>query len=425
LAKIFRKWACPSAACRRWYRKSGTCKCGSQLAPRGSWSLDYFDGHGRRRVEDIDATSKRAAERELSIRIGDADRGHSKPRHGDTFEKVADEYLKLRSSQKADGGKRDEYALKHLTAHFGAAPIGGLQERDGLAYIAKRGTAARPATVAKEMRLAKSIWKFARANYGVQGDPFAGITVKEPRRPIKNLPNLEDEEQIWNALPPEPLPLYQFLAYTGARTKEGRLLKKADIETEKRLAWVMHKTRAGDIEREPLFLDDNALAVLKRALETSPDESEYVFVNPKTGKPYVSPTTTFRRIMKRIGLDHKIKSPHDLRHLFVTRLVEANIHPTIGMRLSRHRDPRSWARYEHAAPQSLIDAVKTARPQQTAPAAGTKRGKLHLSPAEMTTLLKEKSLKETAKTLSVTPQAIIKFCKKHELKWNETGTKKK
>ncbi|MDT8419384.1 MAG: site-specific integrase [Desulfuromonadales bacterium] len=399
---IFHKYQC--LPCAVWRRTSGKCpKCGSPFKKREAYSLDYRDVTGRRIIEDTEAKSKRAAEHLLGGKNKE-----EKKRSAPTFKEVAEDYQKVRSSQKSDKGKRDEYALKRLLPVFGEKKMAEILERDILTYMQEREASA--GTVAKEVRTMKSIWRHGRANFAVVNDPFFNVRVKEPKRPIKNLPALADEARIWNALPEEPLPLYQFMAFTGARTSEARLLKKEDLELEKNLAWVKHKTRSGDIEREPVYLDANALQAVKTALSKSPEDSPYVFVNPKTSEPWASPKTTFRRAMKRIGAT--IKSPHDLRHLFVTRLVEAGVHPDRGMRLSRHKDPRTWMRYEHASTEMLLADLQKARPQGEEAPQGKKK-RIRFSPEEMAAAIREKGVAQVARDLEVSYNAVVKFCQRH------------
>ena len=73
MAKVFKKHLC--RACRRWYRRAGTCQCGEALRERRGYSLDYRDATGKRRIEDLPTTYKRAAQSELVSRLRKARRG--------------------------------------------------------------------------------------------------------------------------------------------------------------------------------------------------------------------------------------------------------------------------------------------------------------------------------------------------------------
>ncbi len=51
------------------------------------------------------------------------------------------------------------------------------------------------------------------------------------------------------------------------------------------------------------------------------ERSEYVFANPKTGKPYTDPKKAFGTACRLAGI--RDLHWHDLRHTFGTRLAEA------------------------------------------------------------------------------------------------------
>lgn len=383
---IFRKHICPDCFPPRYKRKPGSCpKCGARLKP-GPYCVEWSDASGRRCTETVDG-GVRAAEQLWAKRKGRA--GEETQPAKIRFETLAEDYKETVSTKHADGGTRDGYAIRNLCEHFGPMICPRIQRRDVEAYLRPRkrlvGCGKKKdgeilqkeitvslGTLAREMRLFRTIWKYGQQHYHLGTDPSAGVPIKEPKPPIKAPPTFEDEERAWAALPETSRPFYQFLAYTGARTREATQLLKADVDLENRIAWVRHKTRAGDIEREPLHLDDEALKIIKAEIEKADQlakdnpeaKKEYVFLNPQTGNPWASPKTVFRRAMKRIGLADKIKSPHALRHLFVSRLVEGGVHPIVAMELSRHKDPRTFKRYAHNAPNHLQEALKKGRKRE-------------------------------------------------------------
>ena len=103
-----------------------------------------------------------------------------------------------------------------------------------------------------------------------------------------------------------------FLLSTGLRAGEAKRIKWTDVDIENRVLTIRaSNSKSKKLRRVPL--NDSALDVLAD-LHTEVDY-EYLFVNRRTGKPYVAIAKVWSRLRGKAGLPHL--RLHDLRHQFV------------------------------------------------------------------------------------------------------------
>lgn len=358
---IFRRYDCPSCRPLVYRRGEGLCpKCGTALV-KGPLCIQYLV-RGKRKTEVCEQNNLRYAEALLEKRRQQHRDGVALPSRK-TWLEVAQEWLDLSASQHADKGARARYAVERLKPHFEKIPIGEIRRADLLEYILKRGRAVKQATVAKEVRTFKQIWRHAKNSEYVGNSPFDGVQVAEGLPPIKAPLTRAEEERLLAALPKSSLPLFQFMALTGARGKEARYILKKDVDLKRGLVWVKGKNRKGDSERHPIVLCNDAKTLVLEAMKTP---SEWLFPNLRVKdeteiKPYADIKSSFRRAVESARLIKKVKGPHDLRHLFVSRLVQAGVDHVTVATLSRHKDLRMLQRYAHLAPNQLREALEKAK----------------------------------------------------------------
>lgn len=138
------------------------------------------------------------------------------------------------------------------------------------------------------------------------------------------------------------------LILTGARKREVLDARWEDIDFERR-SWRIHTTKSGQPRHVPL--SDGAIAVL----DAMPRNSEWIFANEDTGKPYASIFASWNTARKRAGLaDVRV---HDLRHSFASFLVNAGRSIYEVQRLLGHANIRTTQRYAHLSKDTLLDAT--------------------------------------------------------------------
>jgi integrase len=361
---IFRRYDCPQCVKPGVYRrKPGLCpKCGTQLK-KGPLCIQYLQ-RGSRKTETVKSNSIKYAEALLHKRLREGFVVPKKLKWG----VLAGEWLDLVAVNHADGGERARYAVARLKEYFGELPIGEMQRADLLGYVNQRGKEVKSATLAKEVRTFRAIWTHARQSGYIETQPWEGIAVNEGLPPIKQPITQAEKTRLFEALPECSRPIYLFMILTGCRGKEARFLRKADVDMGQGIVWVKGKTAKGE-ERQPLILCAEALEVVKAA---SRGKSPWLFPNVKTGEPYTNIKSTFSRAVERSGLKGKVRGPHDLRHLFVSQLIQAGVDHVTAAALSRHKDLRMLQRYTHLSPDHLRETLEKSKKNSKGNAKGKK-----------------------------------------------------
>jgi integrase len=98
--------------------------------------------------------------------------------------------------------------------------------------------------------------------------------------------------------------------------------------------------------------------LLARKREAKPD-AEFVFINPKTNKPYGDIKKAFSAACRKAGISNL--HWHDLRHTFGTRLAEAGFSEATIAELMGHTSESTTRRYTHGTEQGKRMAVEAAR----------------------------------------------------------------
>jgi integrase len=190
--------------------------------------------------------------------------------------------------------------------------------------------------------------------------------------PAKELKNLKEDNKIERYLTPEqttrllaavrhsqnPLlaDIVAFLLFTGARKREALDAKWQDVDWRQKL-WRIPKTKSGKVRHVPL--SSGALRLLQHLQEKADPAFEYIFANPRTGKPFVSIFYSWDTARKEAGLPEL--RIHDLRHSFASFLVNAGRSLYEVQELLGHADIRTTSRYAHLSRERLREAVEVVR----------------------------------------------------------------
>jgi integrase len=127
-------------------------------------------------------------------------------------------------------------------------------------------------------------------------------------------------------------------------------LKWEHIDFSEKIILVKH-TKSGKTREIPI---SDRLYQLLIGLSRSKGNSEYVFPNPDTGRPYIDVKKSFKFSCKKAGIsDLRF---HDLRHTFASRLVKAGVDLITVRDLLGHFSVRVTQRYTH----SCMDQKKRA-----------------------------------------------------------------
>ena len=140
-----------------------------------------------------------------------------------------------------------------------------------------------------------------------------------------------------------------FLVLTGARRNEVLHATWQDIDLIRGM-WRITDTKSGYARHLPL--NDGAMAVLHQMQGLS--RSQFIFGNPKTGKPYVHIYQAWDTARKKAGLpDVRM---HDLRHTFASLLINNGRSIYEVQKLLGHTQIKTTQRYAHLTQETLLDA---------------------------------------------------------------------
>lgn len=144
--------------------------------------------------------------------------------------------------------------------------------------------------------------------------------------------------------------IVKFALKTGARKEEILSLKWSNIDFNKNTIELLH-TKSGKKRIIPLAKSLNKILqnLKKKTI------SEYVFVNPATGKRYVDIKKSFNHAVKLSGL--KKFRFHDLRHTFATRLIEKGVDIVVVKELLGHASINTTMIYVHSDAERKAKAI--------------------------------------------------------------------
>lgn len=111
------------------------------------------------------------------------------------------------------------------------------------------------------------------------------------------------------------------------------------------------KTKSGKARKIPISPRLDLL--LKEILATS--NSEYVFINSATNKPYVDIKNAFSTVLEKANI--KNFRFHDLRHTVATRMVESGADLLVVQEILGHDNIQTTMRYAHPVPENKKRAI--------------------------------------------------------------------
>ena len=266
----------------------------------------------------------------------------------DTF--MRDHYFPHAFLHKRSAKKDEQLYRLHIGPRFKDTPLSQITRRDVQAFhnsLLQKGQS--PASADHSLKLLKRVsnlcvqWEFLDRHV-LKGVPLFSVcnsvTTYLQERDVAQLVEVlrkDSNRPVCNLL--------MFLISVGVRRMTGQLARWDEIDLQNRTFRIpASKSKS----RRPVSvpLNDSAMHVLQQ-LDTR-GKYEYVFVNPKTGKPYTTITRVWYRLRKKAGLADNIRM-HDLRHFFASALSMAGVPSQEISMLMTHADSRSVQRYLHVS----------------------------------------------------------------------------
>lgn len=299
------------------------------------------------------------------------------------FGELLDDYSASLLRRVADGEieesyrKMFEYRKPIYKRWFGrrdAASISSdeIKDRLGSLMVKAKGDEperpVKPATYNYWRTRLQAVWALAVEKNKASGNPVDKVPSKEVRNKIKRFlgdDSADNEEarirEVIQRRFPEHEAEVDLFVHTGIRSDEAWSLRKADVNREHGIPWILlRNTKNGEDRYVPL--NPEALTAID-TLAKYDDGCGYVISSTKRsqarrcGRAKRYPTFWWRKVLKEAGITRRLR-PHDLRHTAASRMLISGEPLAVISEFLGHKDPRSAQRYAHLSKSRVREAVQ-------------------------------------------------------------------
>ena len=337
---------------------------------RGKWRFRYYGPSGSRRcltigdAPTLNLQQARSIARDLHYKVAqglDPTPNASTDPEVPTFEEFVErQYLPYVKTYKRSWKTDMSLLTNHLYPRFARSYLDKITREDiQRMHSERRQAGAAPATANRLLIMMRFIFNLALKWEvpGVKKNPTINVALM----PVNN-------KREFYLKPAQASVLYEsvcrsentmlkyivpMLILTGARKREVLDAKWEDFDFERRL-WRIPTTKLGKPRHVPL--SDGVMDLLS-TMPRNP-KSDWVFANPKTGRPYGSLYGSWNTARNRAGLQGF--RMHDLRHSFASLLINSGRSLYEVQKLLGHTQIITTQRYAHLAPETLLAASNAA-----------------------------------------------------------------
>ena len=319
---------------------------------RGSvWWIDYHDRSHQRVRESSNTTSRREAEKLLTLRKSEIVRGlYRQPSHV-TFGDYGKRYMEYAKANKRSW-LRDEQLLGHLQRYFGKdVELAGINAAGLEGYKIERRNKVSGATVNRELALLKRMINLAIDWELFQGsNPVCKVRFFKEINTGSRVLSLDEEEKLLHNAAPFMQDLIVFGLNTGLRVGEIFSLRWSNVDMDQNVLNVFaHKTW----KTRTVPMNQRVRTVIEAwALHR---KNELVFYNTGTGQSFVDLKGGFGLACEKARITGV--SWHTLRHTFASRLLERGVDIVTVQQLLGHSTITVTMRYTHTNLESKRVAV--------------------------------------------------------------------
>lgn len=207
------------------------------------------------------------------------------------------------------------------------------------------------ATVNRYRSAISKAYNLAIANKLLKENPINEFKKLKEKNFIIRFLTKEEEIRLYKELPDFLKPLVTTALQTGMRKSEIFKLKWSSVNLEIGFIELL-ETKSGKSRKIPI--SDKLREILFNNLQANIG-SEYVFLNPITGKPYSNIMKSFKKALRAANIENF--RFHDLRHTVATRLVEKGIDLVVVKEILGHSKIDTTLRYAHAVPERKLAAI--------------------------------------------------------------------
>lgn len=348
-----------------------------------SWYSDFWY-KGERYTESLGPVSKTVAkEKDRAFRSKVASGEYIKTKNNPPFDKAIDEHLKTcKAKNQPSTYKRYCSSADHLKAHFGKKRIRSIESNEILMrkYMNKRKAQIQEfqekqgrsplemtfTTINRELALMRAMFNLLIKAGKARMNPVSLVTMFdeiEKERILKP----DELEKIFSTI--EGLDSrYQHLKdlikiglNTAMRQNEILGMKKTWVDLKASVITVPREAQKRKIKPKRVPINSIVRPILERRIKQN-TESEYVFVNPKTGTRYTRIQNSWTKVIEKAGLKGKPGVDrlrfHDLRHSAATNLARCGKDIKFIAQYLGHQDVKTSARYIHYSDEDLHEGAE-------------------------------------------------------------------
>jgi integrase len=350
-----------------------------------SWYSDFWY-KGERYTKGHGPVSKTIAkEKDIKFFNEVASGEYVKNQKDPAFDKAVDDHLKWsKKNNKPNTHLANTYRAKHLQAFFGNCRVSKIQDDKKLmeqfiekrkaeikAYQMDRGRDSKEVTyttINRELALMRKMFnEMIKDKY---------INVK--MNPVSLVDGFEEIEKERIITPDEANKILAEIEKADKRYRHLRDIIIIGLNTAMRMgeilnmekAWVDLKAGIINVPRhsqkrgkkvKKVPINFVIRPILSKLLKQN-SESAYLFVNPKTNRPYTSIQNAWDTILDKAGIGGKPHIDklrlHDLRHTCATNLARAGKDIKLIAQYLGHADVKTTARYIHYQDEDLKEAAE-------------------------------------------------------------------
>jgi integrase len=235
----------------------------------------------------------------------------------------------------------EEYKKKRLEGEIKLPPEPGSKKRTDWKV--------KPATINRELACLKHMFSLAIKWKMADENPVKEVQLfQEQQIEMRILARDEIDRLVANASP-RLKPILLIALNTGMRKGEILPLRWHDVDLDNQF-FFLKQTKSNKPRKIPMsgFVTD----VLRSIKKTG----EFVFANPKTGKPISDLQTGFKAACRKAGIsDLRF---HDLRHTAATYMIIGGIDLVTVKEILGHATIQMTMRYAHPTPENKRHAVE-------------------------------------------------------------------
>ncbi len=260
------------------------------------------------------------------------------------------------SSSKTDVGR-----AKHLCRHLGEKRVMRLtwEDVDGFrnrrfGETTCRGKSPAPATLDREVELIKRFINYAVKCGRIPSNPLTGVKLLDEPNTRESVVDEVSLDKLLEKATPHLMPIILVAYDSGMRQKEVRFMRWSQVNLKEGII----RLEARDTKSKAPRIVPLTQRVIEELRHVPRDmNSKFVFVNPKTGRPWWNIGKGFDRACERAGIDGVWF--HDLRRSFITNARRRGVPESVIMRVTGHKTRAVFERYNIISEEDLRDAIST------------------------------------------------------------------